>query len=95
MHALQVLPLVVMLLELASRRFTLLGSESVRLRLVRIAVAAFTATLAVLTLQAISGQSIVHPDGLVLALGVLVAVGSAGAVLAVLASAARAASSPA
>jgi len=90
MHALQVLPLVVILLELAGRRLPILRDDLVRLRLVRIAVAAFAATLAVLTLQAISGQSVVHPGGLVLVCGVAVAVVSIAAVLGVLASAARA-----
>jgi len=87
MHALQVLPFVVILLELLGRRLTVFADARVRLWLTRIAVTTFAATLAVLTLQAISGQSIVRPDGLVLVLGTAIAAASVSAVFTVLATA--------
>lgn len=62
MHALQALPLLLIALELLAARVTVLGSPVVRHRLVVIGTAAFTAVLALLTWQALRGQSIVAPD---------------------------------
>ncbi|GGK99517.1 hypothetical protein GCM10007382_19470 [Salinibacterium xinjiangense] len=73
MHALQVLPIVVITLELLSRRIPRLTSPLVRLRLVRVAVVAYAATVLVLTWQALAGQSIVSPAGAILAAGLTVA----------------------
>ena len=73
MHALQVLPIVVITLELLSRRIPRLTSAQVRLRLVRVAVVAYAATVAVLTWQSLAGQSIVSPAGPILAAGLTVA----------------------
>ena len=86
MHALQVFPLLALGLEIASRRVPLLRVAEVRRRLIWVAVAAFTATIGVLTWQALSGQSIVQPSGPILAAGIVVAVAaSIGAVVAVVA----------
>lgn len=85
MHALQVFPLLVFGLEFASRRLAPLRSGVVRLRIVWVAVAAFVATIGTVTLQALSGQSIVQPSGLVLVLGVgIVVVTSIALALAIL-----------
>lgn len=81
MHALQILPLLVLGLELLARRVPVLNA-SLRLRLVCIAVPAYAATLAVLTWQALAGQSVVQPSGAILWVGVLVAVAAVGAVAA-------------
>ena len=81
MHALQALPLAVIALEFTGTRWRRLADETIRLRLIRIGVAAYAAALVVLTAQALAGQSIVRPDGLFLAVGI-------GILLAVLASAA-------
>ncbi len=62
MHALQALPLLLIALELLAARITVLGSPSVRHRLVAVGSAAFAALLALLTWQALRGQSIVAPD---------------------------------
>ncbi|MGQ4614482.1 hypothetical protein [Nocardia sp. R7R-8] len=62
MHALQVLPLVLLAVEYGSRRLPALRSASTKRRLVVIAAAAYAALLAVLTWQALRGQSVVHPD---------------------------------
>jgi len=62
MHALQVIPLALILIELAARRIAVLRDVDVRYRLVAIVSAAYVAVLAVLTWQALRGQSIVAPD---------------------------------
>ena len=62
-----------------------LRSAEVRRRIIWVAVAAFAATIGVLTWQALSGQSIVQPAGAVLVAGIAVAVAtSIGLLLAVL-----------
>lgn len=84
MHALQLIPLVAIGIELLARRYPLLGQQIVKVRLVGVAVAGYTALLGVLTWQALRGQSIVHPDTLTaLALG-SVALGGVVSVLATL-----------
>ena len=62
MHALQAIPLALILIELAARRIAVLRDVDVRYRLVAIVSAAYVAVLAVLTSQALRGQSIVAPD---------------------------------
>lgn len=83
MHALQVLPIVAIVLELIARRSRLLTDGVLRLRLVAIATATYAAVIALATWQALSGQSIVHPEGAVLVAGVGVAVAVVGAVVVV------------
>ncbi|MGY1943338.1 hypothetical protein [Nocardia asiatica] len=77
MHALQALPLVLLALEFGSRRIPALRSASTRRRLVVIAAATYAALLAVLTWQALRGQSVVHPDAATLAAFAAVALGAA------------------
>ena len=62
MHALQVIPLALILIELAARRVAVLRDVDVRYRLAAIVSATYVAVLAVLTWQALRGQSIVAPD---------------------------------
>ena len=62
MHALQAIPLALILIELAARRIAVLRDVDVRYRLVAIVSAAYVAVLAVRTSQALRGQSIVAPD---------------------------------
>ena len=62
MHALQAIPLALILIELTARRIAVLRDVDVRYRLVAIVSAAYVAVLAVLTSQALRGQSIVSPD---------------------------------
>lgn len=69
MHALQLLPLLAVLLGAAGRHWSLLADDRVRTRLVVVAAAAYAATVALITAQALSGQSIVHPAGAILAAG--------------------------
>lgn len=65
MHALQLLPLLLMVLTaLAARpRFGLLADERVRLRLVLTASGSYAAAFALVTWQALRGQPLIHPDG--------------------------------
>ncbi|WP_062989543.1 hypothetical protein [Nocardia anaemiae] len=62
MHAVQLLPLVIIALEFGARRIPALRSARSRAALVTDAAASFGGLLAVLTWQALRGQSVVHPD---------------------------------
>jgi hypothetical protein len=62
MHALQALILLVMALEWAARRVTVLGDVQVRFGLVAVASALAAATTAIVTVQALAGESIVAPS---------------------------------
>jgi len=85
MHALQAIPISLILLELASHRVPVLRDVTVRFRLVLIAATSYLAVLGVLTWQALRGESIVHPDAQTLFLGAAVAAVATVAVLAVFA----------
>jgi hypothetical protein len=62
MHAMQALPLVAIALEILARRIPALGSVTTRFRILLVTVVLYLGVLAVLTLQALAGQSIVRPD---------------------------------
>ncbi|GAA1690479.1 hypothetical protein GCM10009792_08150 [Microcella alkalica] len=94
MHALQALPLLALLLELAARRIGALRASSIRRRLVLVGAGAFAAVVAIVTQQALRGQSIVAPDALTLSFAAVVAVLVAVAAIAVLAVARRPTRSP-
>ncbi len=76
MHALQIIPLALLAIEFASRRIARLRNEDVRYGLVVIISAAYVAVLALLTWQALRGQSIVQPDALTLAVAGVIAAAS-------------------
>jgi hypothetical protein len=84
MHALQVIPLALLAIELLSRRVARLRIERVRFGLVGVVTGAYVAVLALLTWQALRGQSIVQPDAVTLAAAGLVAAASLVAALVVL-----------
>ncbi|WP_111768236.1 hypothetical protein [Nakamurella deserti] len=84
MHALQGLPLLVVALELVARRWAPLRSTAVRTRLVGVAAAGWLATTALLTVQALRGQSIVQPDGATLGAAAVVLIGVVAGVRAAL-----------
>lgn len=84
MHALQLLPLFAVLLGWLGRRWRLLADDRVRARLVWVATAAYGAVVALVTAQALGGQSIVRPDGVFLAAGWTIVAGAALAAAAVL-----------
>ena len=62
MHAMQVIPIVALLLELGSRRVSALRDSRTRLGILVVIAALYLGVIAVLTVQALSGESIVHPD---------------------------------
>ncbi|MFI9409821.1 hypothetical protein [Nocardia gamkensis] len=76
MHALQVIPLVLLVLEYGSRRIPALRSAQTRRTLVVTAAATYAAVLTVLTWQALRGQSVVHPDAATLAAFAATALGA-------------------
>ncbi|MFC5791561.1 hypothetical protein ACFPPE_17050 [Agromyces tardus] len=63
MHALQLLPLAAILLELAARRIPQLRRPATRLGVMRVLVAVYLGTVAIVTFQALAGESIVAPGG--------------------------------
>ncbi|WP_405696065.1 hypothetical protein [Streptomyces sp. NBC_01185] len=83
MHALQVLPLLLLALLLLAPRVTRLRDPRVRLRLVLVASGAYAAVVALVTWQALRGQPLVRPDGATLAAaGLIAAATAAGALVA-------------
>ncbi|WP_307179939.1 hypothetical protein [Streptomyces africanus] len=84
MHALQLLPLLLMLLTVLAPRFARLADERVRLRLVLLASGAYAAVFALLLWQALRGRPLTRPDGATLGAASLiliaVALGVYGAV---------------
>ncbi|WP_238431882.1 hypothetical protein [Streptomyces cavernae] len=66
MHALQLLPLLVLVLAVLAPRFTRLGNDRVRLRLVLLASGVYAAAFALVFWQALRGQPLIHPDGVTL-----------------------------
>jgi len=83
MHALQLIPLSALLLELGARRARLLRATSTRLGLIWVLVVAYLGAVALLTVQALAGQSVARPDATVTAWGValLAAAGLAAVVV--------------
>ncbi len=67
MHALQAIPLTALLLELLARRIPALAEPRTRVRLIRVVIGLYLGVLALLTGQALAGQSIVRPDVVVVA----------------------------
>lgn len=84
MHALQILPLLLIGLELTAARVSILADPRVRHDLVATATAGYVGLLALLTWQALRGQSLLAPDSwTAAAFGVLVVAVGAATVLAV------------
>ncbi|MER5310385.1 hypothetical protein ABT034_21655 [Streptomyces sp. NPDC002773] len=82
MHALQLLPLLLLVLAALAPRFARLADERVRLRFTLTASAAYAATFVLLTWQALRGQALFAPDGATLAgAGAIVLLGGAATAL--------------
>ncbi|MCX5377254.1 hypothetical protein [Streptomyces sp. NBC_00091] len=82
MHALQLLPLLVLALAALATRSVRLRDERVRLRLTLVAGGGYAAVLGLLTWQALRGQPLVHPDGTTLgAAAAILLAGGLGALL--------------
>ena len=62
MQALQAIPLAALLLELLARRIPALAEPLTRFRLIWVVIGLYLGVLALLTGQALAGQSIVRPD---------------------------------
>ncbi len=75
MHALQLIPLLLIGCELLSHRIRAMRAPTVRFRLVGVATAGYAGLLILLTWQALRGQSIVHPDTLTAAFFVVLVAG--------------------
>jgi hypothetical protein len=91
MHALQLVPLTALLLELGARRIPLLRSTATRLGLLWITVMSYLGALALLTAQALAGQSVVRPDAAFTTWGLALLAAASIAAAVVLARARRAA----
>lgn len=87
MHALQALPIALLLLELLSRRVAVLREIRVRIGLLWVTAAGWSAGVALVTWQALRGQSIVQPDPLTAGAAAAIVAGAVLAAVAVLASA--------
>lgn len=77
MHALQLIPLLLIALVALAPRLAPLRDAGTRLRLVRVAVGGYAALVVLITWQALQGQPLIHPDGATLL--------AAGAILAAVA----------
>ncbi|MFJ4211953.1 hypothetical protein ACIP27_04415 [Streptomyces hydrogenans] len=89
MHALQLLPLLVLLLGLLAPRFARLADDRLRLRLVLVAAGAYAAVFALILWQALRGQALLDPDGTTLAAAGLILAATAAGALAALRSGSR------
>ncbi|MFI2411518.1 hypothetical protein [Streptomyces sp. NPDC018947] len=79
MHALQLLPLLVMVLTVLAPRFARLADDRTRLRLVLLASGTYAAVFALVLWQALRGQPLIHPDAPTLgAAGVILAAAALG-----------------
>jgi len=88
MHALQLLPLAAIGLEMFARRWPRVFTAGVRRQLIVLATAVYALALALLTWQALIGQSIVQPSGVILVAGAALTAGAIGGVFATVATAA-------
>ncbi len=93
MHALQLIPIALILIEVASRRVVAFRSVRTRVGLVWTAIFAYTAVVALVTWQALRGQSIIAPDAVTLTAGAAILVASAAGVLLSIAAGRRASAS--
>jgi hypothetical protein len=89
MHALQVLPLAALLLEALAGRVRVLAGPLARRGVLRVFVGLYLGVLALVTGQALAGQSIVQPSGPVLAVAAALFVGAASAIALTLARESR------
>ena len=79
MHALQLLPLFAILLGWLGRRWHRLADDRVRTRLVVVATVVYACVVALVTAQALAGQSIVRPDPFFLLAGSVLAAAAVAA----------------
>lgn len=82
MHALQVLPLFAIALDVPARRIPRLADETLRRRLVAVATATYLAVIGIVTVQALAGESVVRPSTGFAVAGIVVVVGALAGVMA-------------
>lgn len=81
MHALQIIPVTSLLIELLARRISVLRSASTRVAIIWVFVILYLGVLGLLTGQALIGQSIVRPNALIMSIaatlygGAIIAIG--------------------
>lgn len=85
MHALQVIPLAALVLIVLSARVPALRDVTTRVRLITVLSSSYAGVIALVTWQALRGQSIVRPDALTLAAIAVVIAGAIAAASAVIA----------
>jgi hypothetical protein len=90
MHAMQVIPIIALVLELGSRRVLALRDSGTRLRILVVIAVLYLGVIAVLTIQALSGESIVHPDAVILTVSAVLFLAAAVAIGAIVARGRRA-----
>jgi hypothetical protein len=90
MHALQVLPIAALLLELGARRFSSLRRVTTRLGILVVLTGLYVGVLAVLTGQALAGEPVVSPGAAVLTASIALWAAAAAAIGILLARARRA-----
>jgi len=76
MHALQLIPLAALLLEVLARRIPALTDARTRFRLIWVVICLYLGVLTLLTGQALAGQSVVRPDALVAGIAAVLLLGS-------------------
>lgn len=84
LHALQVIPLGLLALEVLGRRVAALRDERVRFRLVVVASLGYAGLMTLLTVQALLGQPLLRPSAILALAGVVLAVGVSAAAAATL-----------
>lgn len=89
MHALQVVPLFAIALAFIGKHWSRLADDRTRYRLVWVATISFALVLALVTAQALAGQSIVRPDGIFLIGGWAITIATVVAFASVLLTAPR------
>jgi hypothetical protein len=89
LHGLQIMLAVALLLRFLAARVTRLHDERTRVALVIVAAMGYSGLLALVTWQALRGQSLIHPDGLTLGVLTLLIAATTAAGWAVLAAVAR------
>jgi hypothetical protein len=89
MHAMQVIPLAALSLELGARRFSVLRRVATRVRILAVLTGLYVGVLAVLTSQALAGEPVVRPSVQVLTASVALWVAAAAAIGVVVARARR------
>ena len=83
MHAIQVIFIVALLLELGSRRGSALRDSGTRLGIIVVIATLSLGVIAVLTLQALSGESLVHPEAAIATVSIALFLAAAAASVAI------------